>query len=200
MHDLHKDLHTPQDLQTHQDLLSDPTIGVNHDPSSIGVYESNHVHAGFDGHNFADYQPHHTNGLLDDQYSQVGHTSHLEHSFQNQHLADYQSNHANSLLDHHHFADSHHSQSLVDSHFDHLLQRSGAEKPSELLSRANDLEKKGNESLSSSQDHSKNADWHREHKNQSDVASYEQRAQNAMAESEKYKAEAKNLREQAKTP
>jgi hypothetical protein len=129
MHDLHKDLHTPQDLQTHQDLLSDPTIGVNHDPfapSSIGVYEPNHVHAGFDGHNFADYQPHHANSLLDDQYSQVGHTAHLEHSFQNQHLADYQSNHANSLLDHHHFADSHHSQSLVDAHFDHLSQRSGS--------------------------------------------------------------------------
>jgi hypothetical protein len=113
----------PSDLHTHQDLFSDPTIGVHHDPfapSSIGVYESNHIHSGFDGHNLADYQPHHANSLLDHQYSHVNNPSHLEHSFENQHLADYQPHHANSLLDHQY------SQFDHNSHLDHLSQRSGS--------------------------------------------------------------------------
>jgi hypothetical protein len=59
------------------------------------------------------------------------------------------------------------------------------------------MEKRANESLSRSQSHSKEADWHREHKNQSDASSHGKEAQNAMAESEKYQAEAQKLREQA---
>jgi hypothetical protein len=114
-------LHT--DLHTHQDLLNDPGIGVHHDPfapSSIGTYEPNHVHSGFDSQYLADYQPHHANSLLDHQYSQVNHSSHLEHSFENQHLADYQPHHANSLLDHQY------SHVNYSSHLDHFSQRSGS--------------------------------------------------------------------------
>jgi hypothetical protein len=114
-------LHT--DLHTHQDLLNDTTVGVHHDPfapSSIGVYEPNHVHSGFDSHNLADYQPHHANSLLDHQYSHVNHPSHLDHSFENQHLADYQPHHANSLLDHQYSHIDH------SSHLDNPSQRSGS--------------------------------------------------------------------------
>lgn len=60
----------PSDSHTHQDFLSDPAVGVHHDsfaPSSIGVYESNPIHNGFDSHNLVDYQPHHANSLLDHQ-------------------------------------------------------------------------------------------------------------------------------------
>jgi|688.fasta_scaffold06573_6 hypothetical protein len=148
-------LHT--DLHTHQDLLNDPAIGVHHDPfapSSIGVYEPNHVHRGFDSQHLADYQPHHANSLLDHQYSHINHNSHLEHSFENQHLADYQPHHANSLLDHqysqvdhsshleHSFENQHladyqphnanglldHQYSHIDhtSHLNHPSQRSGS--------------------------------------------------------------------------
>lgn len=113
----------PSDLHTPQDLLSDPAIGVHHDPfdpASIGVYEPNHFQNGFDSHNLADYQPHHANSLLDHQYSHVNHPSHLDHSFENQHLADYQPHHANSLLDHQYSHVNH------NSHLDHLSQRSGS--------------------------------------------------------------------------
>ena len=176
-------------------MLNDPAIGVHHDPfapSSIGTYEPNYIHSGFDSHNLADYQLHHANSLLDHQYSHVNHPSHLDHSFENQHLADYQPHHANSLLDHQYSHVNH------PSHLDHLSQRSGSETGSELLSKANGLEKQANESLSSSQNHSKEADWHHEHKNQSDAANHGKEAQGDMAKSEQYQAEAKKLREQAK--
>jgi hypothetical protein len=81
-HNSYTDLHTTQDLHTHQDLLNDPAIGVHHDPfapSSIGVYEPNHVHSGFDSHNLADYQPHHANSLLDHQYPHINHSTNLDY-------------------------------------------------------------------------------------------------------------------------
>jgi hypothetical protein len=188
-------LHT--DLHTHQDFLSDPTVGVHHDPfapSSIGTYEANYVHSGFDSHNLADYQPYHANSLLDHQYSHVNHPSHLDHSFENQYLADYQPHHANSLLDHQYSQVGHPSH--LDHH--HSSQRSGSEQASELLSKANELEKKANESKSSSEYNTKNADWHRDHNNPSNAASYDENARSDMAKSEQYRAEAQNLREQAK--
>jgi hypothetical protein len=66
------------------------------------------------------------------------------------------------------------------------------------LSKANELEKKANESKSSSEYNTKNADWHRDHNNPSNAASYDENARSDMAKSEKYQAEAQNLREQAK--
>jgi len=139
------------------------------DPA-IGVH-----HDPFDPSSIGTYEPNHVHSGFDSQY-----------------LADYQPHHANSLLDHQYSHVNH------PSHLDHFSQRSGSETGSELLSKANGLEKQANESLSSSQNHSKKADWHREHKNQSDAASHGKEAQNAMAEFEKYQAQAQKLRDQAK--
>jgi hypothetical protein len=219
----------PSDLHTPQDLLSDPAIGVHHDPfdpASIGVYEPNHFQNGFDSHNLADYQPHNANSFLDHQYSQVDHTSHLDHSFQKQQLADYQSYDSNSLLNHQYSQVDHtshldhsfqnqqladyqsydsnsllnHQYSQVDHsfHVEHSCPRSGSEKASELLSQANELEKKANTSKDSSEYNTKNANWHRDHNNPSNAATYDENARIDMAKSEQYQAEAQKLREQAK--
>jgi len=111
------------DLHTHQDFLSDPAIGVHHDPfdpSSIGVYEPNHVHSEFDSHNLADYQSYDSNSSLDHQYSQADYSYHLNHALDNQQLANYQSHDSNNLLDHQY------SQVDHNAHLDHLSQRSGS--------------------------------------------------------------------------
>ncbi|MFM7880814.1 MAG: hypothetical protein ACKO8H_02785 [Microcystis panniformis] len=194
-HTLHTHADSSLDLHDHQDLLSDPNLGVHHDPfvpSNISIYEPHHIHNAFEHQGLADYQPHHANGLLDHQYSQVDHPSHFAQGFENQHLADYHPHHANSFPDHQYSHADH------TSHWDHLSQRSGSETASELLSKANELEKKANDSLSSSQSHSKTADYFREHHDESGAASHDRDAKDKMAESEKHRAEAEKAREQAK--
>jgi hypothetical protein len=120
------------------------------------------------------------------------HPSHFDQGFENQHLADYHLHHANSFPDHQYSHADH------TSHWDHLSQRSGSETASELLSKANELEKKANDSYHSSLDHSNTADWFREHHDASLAASHDRDAKDKMAESEKYRAEAEKAREQSK--